>query len=133
MLDGFEHFIAAEEGSRRISYPAYAIAGVVYALLNSEGVDESRESQIVLAALRRSNSEWQNATEIELSGYLSAYEPEGLKGLVSNVKGIYHELLFVDDYNAGHIDTNAAIHESTTHPGSDVIIFSSENPLAGVP
>jgi len=127
VLEGFQHFIATEEATRRVKYPAYAIAGAVYALLDEGGVDESRESQLVLAALRRSSNEWENASEAELGEYLRAYEPEGLKGLVSNVKGIYHEMLFVDDYNSVQTETYAAMHESTTHPGSDVVIYSKDS------
>ena len=130
VLDGFQHFISGETASRRLRYPAYAIVGVVYALLNHEEVDGSRESQLVLAALRRSSNVFETASEQELAELLSLYDPEGLKGLVSNVKGIYHEMLFVDDYNSSHSDTYAAMHESTTHPGSDVVIYSADTDQA---
>jgi len=42
------------------------------------------------------------------------------------VKGIYHEMLFIDDYNSTHTDTYAVMHPSTNHPGSDVVIYLVE-------
>lgn len=126
VIDGFEYFIENEKTSRRVKYPAYAIAGVVYALLTQSVVDDSRESGLVLAALRRSKKDWENASEYELSQALAGYGPEELKGLMNSVKGIYHEMLFIDDYNSTHTDTYAVMHPSTNHPGSDVVIYLVE-------
>lgn len=72
-------------------------------------------------------SEWFDASESQLSDYLASYEPEQLKGIANNVKGIFHELLFVDKYNKQNADTYAAIFEKTNHPGADVQIFSNYN------
>lgn len=127
VIDGFQHFVAAEKVARRVKYPAYAISGVLYALMTQSVLDDNRETRLVLAALRRSKSDWEHASEYELGDALSEYKPEELKGLVSNVKGIYHELLFVDDYNATHTDTYAVVHEATNYPGSDVEIYSLDD------
>ena len=67
------------------------------------------------------------ATELELADYLSSYSPDQLKGIASNVKGIYHELLFVEDYNSTHADSYAALFGATNHPGSDVQIRDRES------
>ena len=126
VLDGFDHFIDNEKASRRINYPAYAIAGVIYALLNQEEIAQTKESRLVMDALRRSKNQWGSASDQEIGESLSNYDPEALKGLVNNVKGIYHEMLFIEDYNLAHDDSYAVMHASTSHPGSDIVIFTSD-------
>ena len=84
-------------------------------------------SQIALDALRRMKNEWHDASESELSEAISEYEPEQLKGIANNVKGIYHELLFVDSYNKQNVDTYAMLFEETNHPGADVQIRSTSD------
>jgi hypothetical protein len=130
VIDGFSKFISANErqirnqGTNRIEY---VIGGVLYALLSRNAVGRDMESQLVLDALRRSDTDIAGATESEISEYLSAYSPDQLKGIASNVKGIYHELLFVEDYNATHTDSYAEIFGATNHPGSDIRIRDRES------
>jgi len=125
VIDGFESFINEKNKSRR-RYPAYAIAGVIYALLTKSAVDDSRESQRALDAIRRSKVEWNDATEAKLSSDLAQYSPEEMQGLANNVKGIYHEMLFVDDYNNSNSDTKAELFDEPNHPGADVRIRWTE-------
>ena len=49
-----------------------------------------------------------------------------LRGLANNIKGIYHELLFVKEFNDTHTDMQAELYPSTSHPGSDVMIRDTE-------
>ena len=123
VIDGFEYFINEAKKSSHV-YPEFVIAGVIYALLSRTAIDGSNESQIALDALRRMKNDWQHATEAQLSEAISEYEPEQLKGIANNVKGIYHELLFVDNYNKQNTDTYAVLFEETNHPGADVQIRS---------
>lgn len=46
--------------------------------------------------------------------------PEQLQGVVSNTKGVYHEMLYVDSINSS--GGEAALHEDLNNPGSDVVI-----------
>ena len=126
VIDGFVHFIKHSE-NKKFRYPEFIIAGVFYALLTRTVVDASDESQIALEAIRRMKKDWSDVTESELSDYLSAYNSEQLKGIANNVKGIYHELLFVDQYNSQNTDTYAALFEQTNHPGADVQILWKDN------
>ncbi|MFK5948395.1 MAG: hypothetical protein QM500_06460, partial [Methylococcales bacterium] len=123
VIDGFEYFIKEAKSSHHI-YPEYIIAGVIYALLTRTAVDGSNESQLALDALRRMKNDWSDATEAQLSEALSEYEPEQLKGIASNVKGIYHEFLFVDLYNKDNTETYAVLFEKSNNPGADVQIRS---------
>ena len=50
-----------------------------------------------------------------------------MKGIANNVKGIYHELLWVEQYNVSHDTTRAEVFGATNHPGSDVRIVDVES------
>lgn len=106
--------------------PEGIVAGVFYSLLTRTALDGSAEEELVLEALRRSKTELHDASEAELSEYLSGLTPEQQRGVANNVKGIYHEILWVEEYNATHTDTYAELHGSTSHQGSDVVIKSTE-------
>lgn len=103
-----------------------AIGGVFAALLTRSALDDSTESRLVLEALRRASTPLNNASEEQLGDYLRSLSPEGLKGMASNVKGIYHELWYVERYNAAHEETVARLHEATNHPGADIEIRDAD-------
>ncbi len=100
---------------------------MLYALLTQSVIDDSIESQLVLDALRRSDLELVGASESEISSYLAGYDEEQLKGIANNIKGIYHELLWVKQYNADHSDTSAEPYEATNQPGADVRIIDVQS------
>jgi hypothetical protein len=130
VIDGFSRFISENERqirNRSTNYIEYVIGGVVYALLSRNVVGRDMESQLVLDALRRSDTDLTDASEAEISEYLSNYSSDQLKGIANNVKGIYHELLFVEDYNATHTDSYAELFGATNHPGSDIRIRDRES------
>ena len=54
--------------------------------------------------------------------YVSGLSDAQLDGLISNVKGIYHEFLFVAAENADGDAYSAALFEETNYPGADVLI-----------
>ena len=126
IVEPFEAFIEDHLIDRTLRYK-YVIAGVFYALLTRSVVDDSMESQLVLAAIRRSDPDLADASESEISTYLDGYDEEQLKGIANNIKGIYHELSWVEQYNASHTDTYAELYESTNHPGADVRIFDADS------
>jgi hypothetical protein len=105
----------------------YAIGGVFAALLSRQALDGSVESEMVVSALRRSASRLNDATDGELTDYLSEMSDRQRSALASNVKGIYHELSFVWHYNEGHTDTFARLYESTNHAGADAQILDSHS------
>ena len=84
------------------------------------------ESQLVLDAIRRGNTELANASEAEISNYLAEMSPEQLRGVANNVKGIYHEMMWVDEYNRTHTESFAIMPEATNNPGADVLIVSRD-------
>lgn len=129
VVDGFTHFIEQQNDEDKKSIKEgnshaaeYVLGGVFYALLSRAPVDSSVESQLILKALRRSDTLLAEASEAELSNYLADYDAEQLKGIASNVKGIYHEELWVHNYNETHSDSYAELFGPTNHPGSDALI-----------
>jgi hypothetical protein len=121
VIDGFNQFIESGSATKSRSYE-YVIGGVFYALLTRTAVDGSVESQLVLDALRRSTASLDSVSEAELSNYLDGYDADQLKGIANNIKGIYHEVLWVHQYNDTHTDTYAALFGATNHAGADIEI-----------
>lgn len=80
----------------------------------------SVEEELVLDALRRSATKLNDATPEDLADYVAGFSPEQLRGVVSNVKGIYHELLFVHAENVDADEVAGRVFEATNHPGADV-------------
>lgn len=85
------------------------------------------ENDLVLDALRRSTNKLEDASLEELAAYISGLSSEQLAGVASNTKGIYHELLFVDNYNASGEADYAQLMEETNFPGADVQFFLDGN------
>jgi len=103
------------------SYVASVVLTVTFQrLLKDQYTSWTIEQNLVLSALRRSNSRLEDASVQELSNYVKELSPEQLKGVVSNTKGIYHELLFVEMHNAVSDTDRASVMEATNHPGVDV-------------
>lgn len=100
-------------------------AAVVIAITLQRLVDDATrmwtvEEQLVLDALRRSTSALNDASIGELADYVRSLSPEQLRGVASNVKGIFHELLFVNAMNLDGDEISARVFEATNHPGADV-------------
>lgn len=127
VINGFEYWIQDEAVSQIKNHVEFAIAGVIYALITQTAIDDSPESQLALDAIRRVRSDWAEASEAEISSVISSYSKEQLAGLANNAKGIYHEMLFVKEYNLDHSETYAELHADTNHAGSDVVIRSRES------
>lgn len=107
-----------ENGHSRL---ASVVIAATFQRLIEGGVREwAPEEELVLQALRRSTRALQAASPQELSDYLNSLSPEQLRGVASNVKGIYHELLFVQAENSDWDSVTARLKEQTNHPGGDV-------------
>lgn len=90
------------------------------------------EEELVLQALRRSTRVLESASAQELSDYLGSLSQDQLRGVASNVKGIYHELLFVQAENGDWDAVAAKVKEFTNHPGGDVEFIVDGNTIGEV-
>lgn len=77
----------------------------------------------VMAALRRSSDAYQGATTEQIGAHLHDMDDEQIAGLVSNVKGILHEMEFVRLENEDGDHVYASIFPETNHPGTDVSLL----------
>lgn len=110
-----------DEGPNRLIRSAAVVVAVcLQRLLDDPSRAWSVDEELVLDALRRSAKHLEGATTEDLAAYLAALAPDQLRGVVSNVKGIYHELLFVHAENIDADDVSARVFEATNHPGADV-------------
>ncbi|MBE0595841.1 MAG: hypothetical protein IH614_01075 [Desulfuromonadales bacterium] len=80
----------------------------------------SEKEHAVLAALRRSNSSLQDVSYPEIQDYLRGLNETQIPGLVSNVKGILHEMEFVRLENEDGDSVYASFFDATNHPETDI-------------
>lgn len=73
----------------------------------------------VLAALRRAHPSAGQSPE-ELGQWLAKMDESQLRGVVSNTKGVLHEMLFVELENGDGDAVYAAQFAATNHPGFDI-------------
>jgi hypothetical protein len=96
------------------------LAVTLQRLIDDPGQIWRPEEELVLDALRRSRSDLTEASNADLAAYVGGLQPDQLRGVVANVKGIYHELLFKAAENTDGDPIAARLPEATNHPGSDV-------------
>ena len=112
-----------EVSKTRANSAAVVLAVTFQRLLEDKLTNWRLEESLVLDALRRSTNRLNTASVEELSDYVRNLSPEQIKGVASNTKGIYHELLFTETHNTSGSDTEARIMEATNHPGADVQFY----------
>ncbi|MDE0305817.1 MAG: hypothetical protein OXI87_13210 [Albidovulum sp.] len=78
------------------------------------------EKRLNSDARRRSAASLIDASAEQLAEYVGTLAPEQLRNVLSNVKGIYHELLFLHAENIDGDEVTARIFDATNHPGADV-------------
>lgn len=105
---------------QRSRLASVAIAVTFQRLIDDASREWALDESLVLQALRRSTRTLETATAQDLSDYLGSLSQDQLRGVASNVKGIYHELLFVQAENGDWDEVAAQVKEFTNHPGGDV-------------
>lgn len=99
---------------------AVVIAVTLQRLVEDGTRSWNSEEVLVLDALRRSTGALKEASDQELAAYLESLAPDQLRGVISNTKGIFHELLFERAENLDGDDVMARVFEKTNEPGADV-------------
>jgi|GEM_PF-672094 len=98
--------------------------GIVAALLSVASSGHSSElsemDYSVLEALQRSNHALADAPLEDIQLYLGNLEGAQITGLISNVKGILHEMLFVEFENSDGDSIFASTFASSNHPDTDI-------------
>lgn len=105
----------------------------IYQILNEINLQNTLEMSLVSEAIRRSTRKLKDDASIdEIRNYLSSYDEDSLPGVLSNVKGIYHELIFEHSENYDGDGITARLFEQTNHPGADVEFLINGNVIAEV-
>jgi len=105
----------------RKNFDTAAIVATLAAVALSDGATELSEGDhAILAVLRRSNSALESAPLSEIQDYLRGLDSEQVPGLVSNVKGILHEMEFVRVENEDGDSVYASFFDATNHPNTDI-------------
>jgi hypothetical protein len=99
---------------------AAIVAALSTIALTDDGGTLGEGDHAILAALRRSNSVLENAPLSEVQDYLRSLDDEQVPGLVSNVKGILHEMEFVRVENDDGDSVYASFFDATNHPDTDI-------------
>ncbi len=99
-----------------------ALAKLTYGKL--EHLSENEE--LVLQALKRAVPDLQDKRLDEVQDYLQSLSEQQLLGLANNVKGILHEIQFVQIENEDGDDVTAALFTDTNHPDTDVLLTNNQ-------
>ncbi len=98
------------------------LAKLTYNNLNSLNEDET----LILKSLKRANPQLENKNLDEISDYLQELDEDQLLGLSNNVKGILHEIQFVEIENNDGDNITASLFTDTNHKDTDVVLTNSD-------
>ncbi|MEW6423341.1 MAG: hypothetical protein AB1523_01140 [Bacillota bacterium] len=93
--------------------------------LAARGSDLEPEHRYIIEAIRRSNNELHDASIEEIQDYVNSLEANQIPGFVSNIKGIAHEIYFVEAENSDGDTVYADLFPATNHPGMDVHLYNT--------
>lgn len=86
----------------------------------------SDDEDLVLHAIKRANQNFANLDVTEIGEILADYDESQMLGFANNVKGILHELRFIEIENNDEDSITASIFPDTNHKGTDIILIDDE-------
>ena len=119
--------------NRKVSYirrnfDEAAILAVAAKLAFEGDAQFDETEQATIAAMQRAHPQAGGTVE-ELGGWLSEMEPDQIAGVVSNTKGVLHEMEFVRLENEDGDAVHAALFDETNHAGYDVTFVDTSTGL----
>ena len=102
----------------KTNFDEIAIMVSLQSIKDSLGATET--DQAVLAAFKRYSKETQDMDSVR--DYLNGMSDDQIGGVISNVKGILHEMEFVRFENSNGDSVTAAMFPETNHQGFDVVL-----------
>ena len=82
----------------------------------------SEKENYILQSLKRANPSLENHTTEEISEYLQGLDENQLLGLSNNVKGILHEIQFVEIENNDGDSITASMFADSNHQNTDILL-----------
>jgi hypothetical protein len=107
--------------SNKVNVGAFT-AGILMLLNGERGYESIPDDSLVLEAFRRSDSSLSDASVEEIAAHVAGYSGDQLPGLINNVKGIYHEIAYVEAENSDGDAWTAELMPETNAPNVDVIL-----------
>lgn len=98
------------------------LAKITFNNLSSLNSDET----LILKSLKRANPLLEGKSLDEISEYLQELDENQLLGLSNNVKGILHEIQFVEIENNDGDNISASYFTDTNHMGTDVVLTDND-------
>ena len=91
--------------------------------ISLDNFDElSEDETIILQAAKRAVPDLHNKSTAEVGAYLQEMDEDQLLGLANNVKGILHEIQFVEIENNDGDEFTATLFADTNHPDTDILL-----------
>ncbi len=103
------------------------ILGVIHNITSNQIFSLQPKEQVIIDAIKRSDNDLTNASLNEISEKISTYDDSQIPYLVSNIKGIVHEIEFVEFENEDGDSIFASMYNDTNHPGYDIKLFDKNN------
>lgn len=104
----------------RRNFDEVAILAVAAKLAFEPGATFNESEQATIAAMQRAHPQAGESPE-QLGAWLAEKSPAQIDGVVSNTKGVLHEMEFVRLENEDGDSVHAALFEATNHQGYDVL------------
>lgn len=109
----------------RRSFDEAAILAVASKVAWSGAPEFSDSEQATIAAMQRAHPQAGGTTEA-LGEWLRSLSSDQIDGVVSNTKGVLHEMEFVRIENSDGDSVQAALFDDTNHRSVDVYLFDTE-------
>jgi len=103
----------------RRNFDEAAILAVAAKLAFEPDPSFSESELATIAAMQRAHPQ-AGDSRVELGAWLAAMDEDQIDGVVSNTKGVLHEMEFVRIENEDGDSVHVALFQSTNHPGFDV-------------
>lgn len=116
--------VVREKNLNSIGAVALAVSIVTAGLISGQEYFDEENFSMVVEAMQRANPGLMDMTHPQMGEYLANLSPQQLQGVVSNTKGVYHEMLYVDSVNSA--GGEASLHGDLSNSGSDVVIINDD-------
>ena len=117
---------AAGVGYVRRNFDEAAILAVAVKLAFEDDANFSESELATIAAMQRAHPQ-AGQTHEELGLWLAGMDERQIAGVVSNTKGVLHEMEFVRLENEDGNSVYASLFESTNHPGTDISFIDKDS------
>lgn len=102
------------------------VLGTIAKILEERYPILSKEETLILHAIKRSSDKFADLDVAEIGDIISEYDEQQLLGFANNVKGIAHELQFIEIENGNGDSITASIFPDTNHKGMDIMFTDEE-------